>query len=111
MGMKSRKAKEPTADELAPQAHLSDEARAMWSRVVSEYDLDASAHLPVLRIALEAWDRLQQARREIAESGLTFTNAVTGMQHPAPALRIERDSMQAFRLAWKQLGLEAELPK
>ncbi len=97
------------ADELAPPAHLSDEARAMWRRVVSEYELDASAHLPILQIALEAWDRLQQARAEIAEGGLTFTNEQTGMQHPAPALRIERDSMQAFRLAWKQLGLEAEL--
>ncbi len=100
--MKNEKRQPPAPD------HLSSEAKEWWLRVIREWEID-TAQLPILEVALGAWDRLAEARQQIAEDGLTFMNQETGVRHAHPAVSIERDARREFRLAWKQLGLETEI--
>lgn len=92
-----------------PPEHLSKEARAIWRRVNEEFELDASGLL-LLRTALEAWDRMQQARREIEARGLVIVNPQTGVAHQNPACAVEEKARAGFLRAWAALGLDIEPP-
>jgi len=52
-----------------PPAHLSPEARGVFSRIVEGLDLDATMTL-ILESALEAFDRMRAAQGVIASEGL-----------------------------------------
>lgn len=92
-----------------PPTHLSREAKRFWRRVVESYDLD-SGGLLLLRTALEAWDRMQEARREIEAKGLVLINPKTGVARQNPACGVEEKARQGFLRAWAQLGLDIEPP-
>jgi phage terminase small subunit len=63
----------------APKApkHLSLGARRLWAELCSEWRFNAS-ELSVLSVGLEAWDRLQEARKQVDREGLTVVNPETG---------------------------------
>ena len=88
--------------------HLSAEARRIWNKMVAEWNFDDST-LMILRQALEAFDRLNQAREAIARDGLTVADRF-GAQRAHPALIVEKDSRLALLRAWRQLGLDIEAP-
>lgn len=73
--------------------------------MVSEFE-PQSQHLKILQCACEAWDRLQAARAQIDNDGLTFTDRLGNMR-PHPACAIERDSRIGFIRAIKELGFDA----
>jgi len=83
--------------------HLSDEAKAMWERVATEYELTPDA-LMLLRVALENWDRAQQARELVTRKGLVLN----GRRNPA--VDIEKQCYSLFMRAMRQLGLDIEEP-
>lgn len=89
---------------LAPR-HLSLRSRKIWRATCAEFELDA-ASLAVLRVALEALDRLEQARLILAAQDLVVTTP-RGAVRPNPALRIEREARAGFLAAMGRLGLEA----
>lgn len=89
-------------------AGLSAEAKAIWAQVWREFDLEDSATI-VLRLALEAFDRLRECQAVLRCDGLTTTDRF-GQQRGHPLLATERDSRGAFLRAWKQLGLDLEPP-
>lgn len=61
--------------------------------------------LEVLRIAAEAYDRYQQAKREIDRDGATVLDRFN-QRKPHPAHVVERDSRSAFLMALRQLRFE-----
>ena len=91
-----------------PPKHLSKEAAAWWRSVVRDYDMEAH-HLHLLEAACGAWDRMVQARKEIASRGITFA-AANGDLKANPAVAIERDARVAFARLVRELDLDAEGP-
>lgn len=87
----------------APPDGLSDSAAKLWTESVEEFAFDP-AELALLEAACWSWHRAEQARALLDEHG-PITVADSGMHHPHPAVRIERDSWREFRLAWSKLGM------
>ena len=90
-----------------PPGHLTDESMVIWQELLSEYDLNDSAGLRILRVSLEAFDRAQAARQAIDAQGMTFSDKF-GQPKPHPLLAIERDSRAAFLAGLKALNLDLE---
>ncbi len=94
---------------IAPPAHLSDEAAAWWRDVLCDYDLEPH-HVRLLQAAGEAWDRMQQARKALADhGGLTFLSS-SGDIRAHPAVSMERDARVAFARLVRELDLDAGAP-
>lgn len=90
-----------------PPKHLSKEAKLTWKKIISGYEINDEAGLKILRSALEAFDRAQQAREQIEKDGLTFLDD-KGKPKPNPLLPVERDSRAAFLAGLKALNLDLE---
>jgi P27 family predicted phage terminase small subunit len=95
-------------DVKAPR-HLSAASRRWYRQVADEFVLEAH-HLKVLQAAAEAWDRMQQAQREIAVRGLLIEDRF-GVPKANPAVNIERDARTAFLRAVRELDLDLDPPK
>jgi P27 family predicted phage terminase small subunit len=97
-------------DAAKPPRHLSAEAKRIWKQLNHEWVLNAD-NLLVLRTGLEAFDRMQEARRILDDEGLTVTTTTAHggtkvNRHPAAS--IEKESRQGFLSAFKMLGFDAE---
>ncbi len=92
-----------------PPRHLSAEAKRWWKEVVSSFELE-SHHVKVLTAAAEAWDRMQQARKEIDVRGILVEDRF-GVPKANPACAIERDSRTSFLRAVRELDLDLEPPR
>jgi P27 family predicted phage terminase small subunit len=88
------------SDRRAPK-HLSTEARAFWTQIVTEWAIDDAGAL-IRLVACECLDRLRGAQQVIKREGMT----VKGRAHPATV--IERDARLALLRARRQLGLDLE---
>jgi P27 family predicted phage terminase small subunit len=88
-----------------PPKHLSAEARQWWANVVEAFELEPH-HLKVLRLACEAWDRAQEARKALTKHGTTF---IDRFEQPRvrPEVAIERAAWIAFARLVRELGLDA----
>lgn len=89
-----------------PPKHLSPEARAWWAAVVGRFEL-AETDLHILRLAGEALDRAEQARRVLQQKGLTYVDPKRGPRM-RPEVVIQRDASALFARLVAQLGLDAE---
>ncbi|MBI3041558.1 MAG: hypothetical protein HYY78_01875 [Betaproteobacteria bacterium] len=87
-----------------PPAHLSDESKRLYKRLVLEFVLDDSAALMLLQAALEARDRLQEAREILSRDGCMTTDR-WGKPRPHPALTMERDARAGMLNALRLLRL------
>ncbi len=83
---------------------LSAEAQAWFDELKAGWEWEPH-ELEVLRIAAEAYDRYQQAKREIDRDGATVLDRFN-QRKPHPAHVIERDSRSAFLMALRQLRFE-----
>jgi len=90
-----------------PPAHLTREAKKIWSELLTEYDITDAAGLRILRVSLEAFDRAQAAREQIDRDGMTVQDKFQQVK-PHPLLPIERDSRAAFLAGLKALNLDWE---
>jgi len=91
-------------------AHLSRKAKRLWKTICNDFQNFDKYALLILETALQAHDRLEQAREIIDREGLTITNPTSGNTRANPALQIEKDSRQAFLSAMRLLGLNIEPP-
>jgi hypothetical protein len=73
---------------------------------VADWDLDPPALL-VLESALQAFDRMTEARKLIDQDGAVTPDRF-GQLKAHPALVVERDSRYAMLAALKQLNLDLE---
>lgn len=88
---------------MEPPRHLSDRSRYLWQQTANSFTLKATEY-ELLRLALEALDRAEQARVMLAEDGLTSRGRYCQvLAHPMIA--VERDSRLAAARLLKQLGL------
>lgn len=92
-----------------PPKHLSREAATWWRSVVLDYNLEPH-HLKLLQAACETWDRIQQARVDIAAHGSLSVGTVAGGLKLHPAVTVERDARIAFARLVRELDLDAGAP-
>jgi P27 family predicted phage terminase small subunit len=89
--------------------HLSPAMKAWWNSIVAEIDLEPH-RLRVLEAACSAWDRMVEARKAVAEHGLTYSSK-DGDPRPRPEVAIERDARIAFARLVRDLGLDTPIPQ
>lgn len=85
-----------------PPGHLSENAQAIWRAVIDQ--AESPGRRVFLLQALEAWDRADQARRQIGSEGLTTTTKSTGVVHVHPLVKVERDNRTLFARLWGKLA-------
>lgn len=95
-------AKKEVADHSPPE-HLSERAQSLWRSFVPSRCV-SPGRLALLQAALEALDRADEARAEIATTGMTTTTKTTGAVHVHPLVKVERESRQQFSRIWADLG-------
>jgi phage terminase small subunit len=95
-----KKQKRPTAP-----AGLSAAARKLWAQIQDGYGVADPAGLAILCEALRAWDRSEQARREVEKRGVTLFDKYQ-QARVNPAANVERDSRAAFLSALKALKVD-----
>src|SRR5262245_6345281 len=100
--MKSTEEKIP----IAP-AGLSPEARRLWRRVVTRWELH-QGELFVLSQACECLDALRRSEAIVAKEGQTFMDA-RGLPKAHPAALLARDLRSQLAKLVKQLKLEDEI--
>ncbi len=92
----------------AAPKHLSRATKAWWTDIVKSYDLEAW-QLRTLLAACEAWDRGQEARKQIDADGLVQQDRF-GQPKPHVLLAVERDCRIAYLRAVRELALEVDGP-
>ncbi len=77
-----------------PPAHLSRRSKQFWRALTGRYAFDIE-HIEVLRKALEASDRADEAGEQLRREGITITDKY-GQAKPHPATSIELHNRAAF---------------
>ncbi len=90
-----------------PPKHLSEKAKKLWKKLLSEYQIDDTAGLSILQAGLEAYDRAEAARVQIEADGLTILDKFNQTK-PHPLIACERDSRAAFLHAMRMLNFDLE---
>lgn len=90
-----------------PPRHLSAEAKRLWRELFDEFVLDDAAGTALLRVAVEAFDRAQEARVMIKRDGPVLLDRFD-QKKAHPACAIERDARGQFMSAIRALKLEPE---
>jgi phage terminase small subunit len=80
--------------EPKPPEHLSKRSKAFRRKIVARYELE-NEHFEVLRKALEASDRADEAGELLNSEGLTITDRY-GQKKAHPATSIELHNRAAF---------------
>jgi P27 family predicted phage terminase small subunit len=91
----------------SPPDELSKEAKTWWRRLVDEYAIEDQAGHLLLQMALQSFDRMNEARELIAKHGAVVTDR-WGQLRANPACTVERDSRAAMLAALKALNLDLE---
>lgn len=87
--------------------HLSPAGRKLFRRLALDYELDREPHaLEVLRLAVEALDRGEEARGVLVRDGAYIPDRF-GVLRAHPAVAVERDSRLAALRAFRELSLDA----
>ena len=92
-----------TTQTYKPPKHLSKDAAAFFSGAVNEYDFEP--HHVIFLTNGEAYDRAEDARKVIANEGMTYQDRF-GSPRAHPAVAIERDSRIGIARLFRELGLD-----
>ena len=87
--------------------HLSKESKEIWKKLDLSFLLEAS-HRVLLKVALESYDRYQEARRNLDSEGLTYK--VGNLIKENPAAKIEKEARSGFLQAWRLLQFDVDPP-
>jgi phage terminase small subunit len=100
-------AKQTSSKQRKPPRWLSKAGKALWVSVLDEYTLESEHHFRLLEHASRMLDVADLARQGLAEGGLIVEDR---FQQPKenPCAQTERQAMNAFRLAIRELGLDLE---
>jgi len=99
----------PTTDVPDAPEHLSERAQMLWIGTVAD-NAFGPHQLELLRRALEASDRADEARERLKAEGLTTTDRY-GQLKPHPAVNIERDARLAEARLIRDLAIEPGVPE
>lgn len=84
--------------------HLDAPERRLWRDIGADFAAWDAASLATLRSALEAHQRMRQARESIDADGATFRDRF-GQLRPHPLIAAERDARSAFLALLRALRL------
>ena len=98
----------PQRPTLDPPKTLSKAAVTVWRKLTAEYETIDEHGLLILEVALQSWDRMNQATQVLDKEGITV-KGVGGRAKAHPALAVERDCRAAFTQGMKVLA-SLELP-
>lgn len=90
---------------LPPPEHLSENSKELWRSLVPS-TARSPGRLTLMRVALEALDRADQAREILASESLTTRTEGTGAIHINPLVKVEKEARQQFVRCWANLHLE-----
>src|SRR5215831_2001103 len=99
----------PVVKLTAPPKHLDEEEAALFRRLVAEFQIDDSASISLLTVAMEAHQRAREAGITLAEEGTVIKNRF-GARTAHPAVAIERDARNDYLRAMKTLNLSRPDP-
>ena len=85
---------------------LSDAAQCIWKMLHANFGLEGD-HDVLLRVALQQWDRAQEARELIDREGAVLT-LPNGYRQIHPAVKVEGLALGVFLKGWKALGFDLE---
>ena len=86
---------------------LSVEARGLWQKIATEYQIEDQGGIAVLQVACEALDRLRAAQAGIKKDGMTFIDRFKQVRIN-PLCSVERDARAQYLQALKSLNLALE---
>ena len=89
--------------------HLSDEARALWNSVAHRCRSPGREAIAI--VALQCWDRANEAAKVCDVEGLVTITESTGAVHVHPLLKVEVQNRSLFAKLWAQLNLNAWNPE
>jgi len=92
------------SEQFDAPSHLSERAKELWGQLVP-LRARSPGRLALLTAALEALDRAEQARVELAAATLTTTTETTKAVHVHPLLKVEREARQQFARIWSEMHL------
>jgi P27 family predicted phage terminase small subunit len=98
-----------TVPEPKPPEHLSKRSKAFWRRISARYELETE-HFEVLRKALEASDRADEAAELLRSEGLTIVDRY-GQVKAHPAAMVELQNRNAFLRFIEALKLGQDEPQ
>lgn len=84
---------------------LSKPAQALWRKFNKLY-IYHDDQLLLLRTMLISWDRMESARTQIEEEGMTYY--ANGLKKEHPAIKIERESRAGFLMTARMLNIQIE---
>jgi P27 family predicted phage terminase small subunit len=90
-----------------PPKHLKAGARNLWRRLLTDFVIDDSAGLVIVRSVCEAYQRQQEAREIVARDGVIITDRY-GVPKAHPACAIERDARSQMLAGLRALKLSPE---
>jgi phage terminase small subunit len=88
--------------------HLKPATRRWAEGILSDFVLE-SHHFRLLVLACQAWDRGDDARAALVESGSVFLDRF-GQPRARPEVAIERDARIAFARLVRELALDVDEP-
>lgn len=93
---------------MKPPKHLSAESKKWWNKIEEGWKLTPDSYI-LLKVALEAYDEVQQARETIKRHG-GVVKYPSGIVRVNPAHMILKVARQNFLQAWKMLNFGIEPP-
>lgn len=89
-----------------PPEDLSEGAAAFWTSIVSGFMLEAH-HLQILGEACRCWDRLAEARADVAKNGLVYLDRFQ-QKRANPAAELEVKYQRQMKSLLRELQLDVE---
>lgn len=89
--------------------YLSEKSKAIWKKVVEEYDIDITLYC-YLESALKNLDEADRMTEIIDRDGLTITNKRSGAVKVHPLLSMRDKCYTQFGKFWNLMGLDLEPP-
>jgi phage terminase small subunit len=97
------------AEPPSAPAYLSDDTKAFWAAIVSTWSLEVH-HLELLGAACECLDKIEAARRIVAQEGIVIRDRFDKPQeHPAGKLIRNEKTLLAKLL--RELSLDSQRPE
>lgn len=86
---------------------FSSEGKALFEKLISEYQIQDAGGLAILKTGIEAFERMRAAKAQIDKDGMTIEDK-WGQIKAHPLCAVERDSRAQFLAALKQLNFDIE---
>ncbi|GAH91322.1 unnamed protein product [marine sediment metagenome] len=93
---------------MKPPKHLSKSSRKFFKKTMETYELE-DHHIKLLTLACESLDKIEKARKSIANTKLFYLDRF-GRPKIHPAAKIEIDNKAIFIKLLKAMELDIEIP-